>query len=207
MSGSLSPKPMVDASDDRGHLLTEQSNPRSRQLDTLPVDELVDLFISEDVKPQQAVQQRRSPLPRPLRELPSALLPVDACSMSVPVHRGGSAFWMLRNVPRPSAVLRAGARVLAGGAPALLRSSEGLEDLRDAGADELRSRGLSEGDCVGHRSRRDNAITCTEPWITPSAQEPWPLPWRVCPPIRQPCHARSISACSRVRNCSPAPRG
>ena len=56
MSGSLSPKPMVDASDDRGHLLTEQSNPRSRQLDTLPVAELVDLFISEDVKPQQAVE-------------------------------------------------------------------------------------------------------------------------------------------------------
>ena len=55
MSGSLSPKPVVDASDDRGHLLTEQSNPRSGQLDTLPVAELVDLFISEDVKPQQAV--------------------------------------------------------------------------------------------------------------------------------------------------------
>ena len=99
MSGSLSPKTMVDASDDRGHLLTEQSNPRSRQLDTLPVAELVDLFISEDLKPQQAVAAAATPLHRPLRQLPSALLPVDVCSMSVPVHRGGSAFWMLRNVP------------------------------------------------------------------------------------------------------------
>ena len=55
MSGSLSPKPVVDASDDRGHLLTEQSNPRSGQLDTLPVADPVDLFISEDVQPQPAV--------------------------------------------------------------------------------------------------------------------------------------------------------
>ena len=43
-------------SEDRGHLLTEQANPRSSDLDTLACADLVNLFISEDVKPQQAVE-------------------------------------------------------------------------------------------------------------------------------------------------------
>ena len=50
----LSPKDssLVEASDDRGHLLTEQANPRSRDLDILSTEDLVELFISEDIKPQ-----------------------------------------------------------------------------------------------------------------------------------------------------------
>jgi N-acetylmuramic acid 6-phosphate etherase len=38
--------------------------------------------------------------------------------------------------------------VLAGGAPALLRSSEGLEDQRQGGVDDLCSRGFSQQDCL-----------------------------------------------------------
>jgi N-acetylmuramic acid 6-phosphate etherase len=38
--------------------------------------------------------------------------------------------------------------VLAGGAAALLRSSEGLEDLRDAGRDDLVARGFQPGDAL-----------------------------------------------------------
>ena len=149
MSGSLSPKPMVDASDDRGHLLTEQSNPRSRQLDTLPVAELVDLFISEDVKPQQAVEAAAESIAQAVE------------GIAIRLAAGGRLFYVGAGTSGRLGVLDAAEcpptfcsppelvqGVLAGGAPALLRSSEGLEDLRDAGADELRSRDLSEGDCV-----------------------------------------------------------
>ena len=149
MSGSLSPKTMVDASDDRGHLLTEQSNPRSRQLDTLPVAELVDLFISEDVKPQQAVAAAAESIAQAVE------------GIAIRLAAGGRLFYVGAGTSGRLGVLDAAEcpptfcsppelvqGVLAGGAPALLRSSEGLEDLRDAGADELRSRGLSEGDCV-----------------------------------------------------------
>jgi N-acetylmuramic acid 6-phosphate etherase len=38
--------------------------------------------------------------------------------------------------------------VLAGGAPALLRSSEGLEDLFDAGRSDLEARGFGSGDAL-----------------------------------------------------------
>ena len=149
MSGSLSPKPVVDASDDRGHLLTEQSNPRSRQLDTLPVADLVDLFISEDVKPQQAVAAAAESIAQAVE------------GIAIRLAAGGRLFYVGAGTSGRLGVLDAAEcpptfcsppelvqGVLAGGAPALLRSSEGLEDLRDAGADELRSRGLCEGDCV-----------------------------------------------------------
>ena len=149
MSGSLSPKPVVDASDDRGHLLTEQSNPRSRQLDTLPVAELVDLFISEDVKPQQAVEAAAESIAKAVE------------GIAIRLAAGGRLFYVGAGTSGRLGVLDAAEcpptfcsppelvqGVLAGGAAALLRSSEGLEDLREAGADELRSRGLGEGDCV-----------------------------------------------------------
>ena len=149
MSGSLSPKPVVDASDDRGHLLTEQSNPRSRQLDTLPVADLVDLFISEAVKPQQAVAAAAESIAQAVE------------GIAIRLAAGGRLFYVGAGTSGRLGVLDAAEcpptfcsppelvqGVLAGGAPALLRSSEGLEDLRDAGADELRSRGLCERDCV-----------------------------------------------------------
>ena len=40
---------------DRGHLLTEQANPASADLDLLSTSELVRLFCEEDRRPQQAV--------------------------------------------------------------------------------------------------------------------------------------------------------
>ena len=39
----------------RGHLLTEQANPRSSVLDQLSTAALVQLFCEEDLRPQQAV--------------------------------------------------------------------------------------------------------------------------------------------------------
>ena len=45
----------LQPSDDRGHLLTEQDNPRSRQLDELTTADLVSLVVEEDRRPQEAV--------------------------------------------------------------------------------------------------------------------------------------------------------
>ena len=45
----------LEPSIDRGHLLTEQANPRSVDLDLLETSALVDLFIEEDLRAQQAV--------------------------------------------------------------------------------------------------------------------------------------------------------
>jgi N-acetylmuramic acid 6-phosphate etherase len=42
---------------DRGHLLTEQANPLSERLDQLPTDQLVALFIANDLEPQRALEQ------------------------------------------------------------------------------------------------------------------------------------------------------
>ena len=47
--------PSLQPSVDRGHLLTEQSNPLSRRLDQLATTDLVNLFVEEDRRPQEAV--------------------------------------------------------------------------------------------------------------------------------------------------------
>ena len=54
--------PDLAPSDDRGHLLNEQANPRSRDLDQLSTVDLVNLFVSEDRRPQQAVEAASSQL-------------------------------------------------------------------------------------------------------------------------------------------------
>ena len=147
----LSPKDssLVEASEDRGHLITEQANPRSRDLDILSTEDLVELFISEDIKPQEAVAGASKAITEA----------VDAIAERL--SRGGRLFYVGAGTSGRLGVLDAAEcpptfcsppelvqGVLAGGAPALLRSSEGLEDLRDAGADELRTRELQAADCV-----------------------------------------------------------
>ncbi|NBQ21777.1 MAG: N-acetylmuramic acid 6-phosphate etherase, partial [Synechococcaceae bacterium WB6_3B_236] len=49
-------------SSDRGHLLTEQPNPASQQLDQLSSAELVKLFVEEDLQAQRAVAGARAEL-------------------------------------------------------------------------------------------------------------------------------------------------
>ena len=46
----------MNPSGNRGYLTTEQSNPRSADLDVLSTIDLVKLFIDEDRKPQLAVE-------------------------------------------------------------------------------------------------------------------------------------------------------
>ena len=134
---------------DRGHLLTEQPNPRSTALDLLDTAELVTLFVEEDRRPQQAVADA------------SASISAAVDCIASRLKAGGRLFYLGAGTSGRLGVLDAAEcpptfcsdpemvqGVLAGGAPALLRSSEGLEDLEAAGREDLDQRGFNTGDCL-----------------------------------------------------------
>lgn len=137
------------AAPDRGHLLTEQANPASASLDQLSSSELVDLFCREDEKALLAMEAAA----------PALAEAVEA--ISARLRSGGRLFYLGAGTSGRLGVLDAAEcpptfctppelvqGVLAGGAPALLRSSEGLEDLREAGRDDLIERGFTPADCL-----------------------------------------------------------
>ena len=137
------------ATGSRGHLLTEQANPLSTHLDQLPTAELVRVFCEEDRRPQEAVAAAAP-------ELSTA---IDAIAERL--RQGGRLFYLGAGTSGRLGVLDAAEcpptfcsapelvqGVLAGGAAALLRSSEGLEDLFDAGCDDLMKRGFGPADCL-----------------------------------------------------------
>ena len=134
---------------DRGHLMTEQPNPRSTALDQLDTAELVTLFVEEDRRPQQAVADASASISAAVDRIASRL------------KDGGRLFYLGAGTSGRLGVLDAAEcpptfctdpemvqGVLAGGAPALLRSSEGLEDLEAAGREDLDQRGFNTGDCL-----------------------------------------------------------
>jgi N-acetylmuramic acid 6-phosphate etherase len=137
------------SSDDRGHLLTEQANPASQRLDCLSTAELVTLFCENDLLPQQAVAAAAPQLSEAVDGIAARL------------KAGGRLFYIGAGTSGRLGVLDAAEcpptfcsppelvqGVLAGGAPALLRSSEGLEDLREAGRNDLQERGFGPGDAL-----------------------------------------------------------
>ena len=139
----------MHASEDRGHLLTEQANPRSSELDTLSCSDLVNLFISEDLKPQQAVAAASAAITDAVEQISQRLA------------RGGRLFYVGAGTSGRLGVLDAAEcpptfcsppelvqGILAGGAAALLKSSEGLEDLRAGGVEDLNARHFGPGDCL-----------------------------------------------------------
>jgi N-acetylmuramic acid 6-phosphate etherase len=141
--------PTLQPSDDRGHLLTEQSNPRSRRLDQLVTKDLVNLFVEEDRRPQEAVAGASEALAAAVDAISERLL------------AGGRLFYLGAGTSGRLGVLDAAEcpptfcsdpelvqGVLAGGPPALLHSSEGLEDLEQAGRDDLDRHGFRQGDCL-----------------------------------------------------------
>ena len=133
----------------RGHLLTEQANPSSAELDALSTADLVAVFVEEDRRPQEAVAAAA----------PARTGAIDAIAERL--RSGGRLFYLGAGTSGRLGVLDAAEcpptfcsapelvqGVLAGGAPALLRSSEGLEDLFDAGRDDLVSRGFNAADAL-----------------------------------------------------------
>lgn len=143
------PAPSLAAGVDRGHLLTEQSHPASADLDQLSTLALVGVFCDEDRRPQQAVAAAA----------PQLAEAIEAIAARLAV--GGRLFYLGAGTSGRLGVLDAAEcpptfcsppeqvqGVLAGGAPALLRSSEGLEDLAEAGIADLQARGFQPGDAL-----------------------------------------------------------
>ncbi|MGH2414810.1 MAG: N-acetylmuramic acid 6-phosphate etherase, partial [Microcystaceae cyanobacterium] len=135
--------------EERGHLLTEQANPNSQNLDQLNSLELVDLFNREDAQTLKAISQARNALAQA----------IDLTTESL--RQGGRLFYVGAGTSGRLGVLDAAEcpptfctspemvqGVIAGGASALVRSSEDLEDRIEDGAAAMRERQVSQLDVV-----------------------------------------------------------
>ncbi|TAE53393.1 MAG: N-acetylmuramic acid 6-phosphate etherase [Nostocales cyanobacterium] len=134
---------------ERGHLLTEQVNPNSLNLDQLNALELVELFNTEDQKAVAAVAGAKEELAAAIEKTAERL------------HHGGRLFYIGAGTSGRLGVLDAAEcpptfctppelvqGIIAGGAGALLRSSEGLEDLAEDGESAIAQHKINQLDVV-----------------------------------------------------------
>nr|WP_295615247.1 N-acetylmuramic acid 6-phosphate etherase [Chamaesiphon sp. GL140_3_metabinner_50] len=133
----------------RGHLLTEQVNINSANLDRLSTLELVDLFNKEDINTLNAIAGARVELATAIDTIADAL------------RQGGRLFYIGAGTSGRLGVLDAAEcpptfctppelvqGILAGGAGALIKSSEGLEDIASDGAAAMVERNVGVHDVV-----------------------------------------------------------
>ncbi|WP_299406656.1 N-acetylmuramic acid 6-phosphate etherase [Acaryochloris sp. IP29b_bin.148] len=133
----------------RGHLLTEQINPNSQNLDQRTALELVDLFNQEDQNLIEAIAAAREPLATAIEKTATAF------------QQGGRLFYVGAGTSGRLGVLDAAEcpptfctppemvqGILAGGEAALIRSSEALEDRAEDGVTAIADRHISELDVV-----------------------------------------------------------
>ena len=133
----------------RGHLLTEQVNLNSANLDRLSTLELVDLFNKEDINTINAIAGARV-------ELANA---IDLIATNL--RQGGRLLYIGAGTSGRLGVLDAAEcpptfctppelvqGLLAGGAGALVKSSEGLEDIASDGAQAMVDNNIGEHDVV-----------------------------------------------------------
>lgn len=133
----------------RGHLLTEQVNLNSANLDRLSTLDLVDLFNKEDINTLNAIAGAR-------QELADA---IDLIAANL--RQGGRLFYIGAGTSGRLGVLDAAEcpptfctppelvqGILAGGAGALVKSSEGLEDIASDGAQAMVDNHIGEHDVV-----------------------------------------------------------
>jgi len=133
----------------RGHLLTEQNNPNSQNLDELSTLEMVDVFNKEDQRTVDAIAQARTALAQ-------AINLAAAC-----MREGGRLFYIGAGTSGRLGVLDAAEcpptfctppemvqGILAGGAAALLRSSEALEDEAEGGKEAIFDHKITKRDVV-----------------------------------------------------------
>jgi N-acetylmuramic acid 6-phosphate etherase len=134
---------------ERGHLLTEQINPHSLNLDQLDAVELVELFNSEDQKAVAAVGAAKEELAAAVEQISDRL------------SQGGRLFYICAGTSGRLGVLDAAEcpptfctppelvqGIIAGGAGALLRSSEDLEDRSEDGEAAIAQREITQLDAV-----------------------------------------------------------
>jgi N-acetylmuramic acid 6-phosphate etherase len=139
----------IDNPEQRGHLLTEQVNPNSHNLDQLTSLELVDLFNQEDAQTLKAIAGVRQELAQAIETTSEA------------IRRGGRMLYIGAGTSGRLGVLDAAEcpptfctspemvqGIIAGGASALVRSSEDLEDKPEDGREVLAQRKITELDVV-----------------------------------------------------------
>src|SRR4028119_1514628 len=136
--------------EERGHLLTEQVNANSENLDQLSSIELVDLFNREDAQTLSAIAHAREQLAQA----------IDIAAESL--RLGGRLFYVGAGTSGRLGALDAAEcpptfctppelvqGIIAGGAGALVRSSEDLEDKPEDGAEAIAHRHVTELDEIG----------------------------------------------------------
>ncbi|OKH11259.1 N-acetylmuramic acid 6-phosphate etherase [[Limnothrix rosea] IAM M-220] len=139
----------MQANQSRGHLLTEQINPNSQNLDQMTAVALVDLFNAEDQKTIEAIAAARIELAEAI-EITSAAL-----------NNNGRLFYIGAGTSGRLGVLDAAEcpptfctppelvqGILAGGKDALVKSSESLEDRPEDGAQAVIDYGITEKDVL-----------------------------------------------------------
>jgi N-acetylmuramic acid 6-phosphate etherase len=139
----------IENQNTRAHLLTEQVNVNSANLDRLSTLELVDLFNREDVHTIEAIAGARVEL----------ALAIDTIADSI--RQGGRLFYIGAGTSGRLGVLDAAEcpptfctppelvqGILAGGAGALIKSSEGLEDIASDGAQAMVDNQIGQHDVV-----------------------------------------------------------
>lgn len=134
---------------ERGFLLTEQVNPHSANLDQLTTVELVEVFNQEDTRVITAIAAAKHQLAEAIDRTASAL------------RQGGRLFYIGAGTSGRLGVLDAAEcpptfctppdmvqGIIAGGAGALVRSSEDLEDRADDGAAAIAHHHITSKDVV-----------------------------------------------------------
>ncbi|HEY9699178.1 MAG TPA: N-acetylmuramic acid 6-phosphate etherase [Trichocoleus sp.] len=134
---------------ERGHLLTEQVNPNSQNLDQMTALEIVELFNQEDTQAVAAVAAAKEGLAAAIDRTAAAL------------RHGGRLFYIGAGTSGRLGVLDAAEcpptfctspelvqGMIAGGAGALVRSSEDLEDRAEDGMEAIAHRHITSLDVV-----------------------------------------------------------
>jgi N-acetylmuramic acid 6-phosphate etherase len=130
-------------------LLTEQRNPESERIDAVPTAELLHIINREDQTVALAVE----------REIPNIAAALDAIAERY--QRGGRLFYVGAGTSGRLGVLDAAEcpptfgvapervqGVIAGGEAAVARATEASEDRPEAGAEDLKQRGVTADDAV-----------------------------------------------------------
>lgn len=139
----------MDILQSRGHLLTEQANPNSQNLDQLSSLDLVELFNQEDAQTLSAIAGAKKSLAKAIDITSEAL------------GQGGRLFYVGAGTSGRLGVLDAAEcpptfcsppemvqAIIAGGNDALVRSSESLEDKAEDGAAAIAQHQIGSNDVV-----------------------------------------------------------
>lgn len=134
---------------DRGHLLTEQRNPASRQLDEMPLESAFDVMNREDHLIAPAVAAAKHEIIAAIERIHAAL---NCGGRLIYVGAGTSGrLGILDATECPPTFLTPPEMVqgvIAGGPTALQRAIEGAEDDAAAGAAEMERLSIDTGDVV-----------------------------------------------------------